>query len=199
MRDGSRPAPAGRGPAAITGIVVGLFPIIAVVCMHITGPALLIAGLCAALLFRLVRGGASAGQAGGTPPVVIAGVVLLLVVMAAVDPKMAVLLYPVFINAAMAIAFGATLLQPQSMIERFARLQHPGFFPDRAVRYTRNVTIVWVAFFGINGAVALWTALAGSWTLWALHNGLISYILIGSLIVGEMFLRSHLRPREIRA
>ena len=58
-----------------------------------------------------------------------------------------------------------------------------------AVRYTRRLTIVWCVFFVFNGLVAFWTAVAQPDEIWALYNGFIAYLLIGSLIVGEMVFR----------
>ena len=38
-------------------------------------------------------------------------------------------------------------------------------------------------------APILWTALAASDATWALYNGLIAYLLIGALVLGERLLR----------
>ncbi|MFD2271959.1 hypothetical protein ACFS07_14330 [Undibacterium arcticum] len=54
-------------------------------------------------------------------------------------------LYPVLVNVAMLGLFGASLLTPQSLVERLARLREPEF-PPAAVAYTRRVTQVWCAF-----------------------------------------------------
>ncbi|MBP9601744.1 MAG: hypothetical protein KBE41_09595, partial [Lutibacter sp.] len=40
---------------------------------------------------------------------------------------------------------------------------------------------IWVAFFVFNGSLALYTTLFGSFTTWTLYNGLIAYVLIGTL------------------
>lgn len=80
------------------------------------------------------------------------------------------------------------------MIERFARLHEPDL-PESGVRYTRKVTFVWCAFFILNGAAALWTALQASLELWALYNGLIAYVLMGALLGGEFLVRGFVRKR----
>ena len=84
--------------------------------------------------------------------------------------------------------FLASLFRGQSAIERLARLRQPNL-PPEAVRYTRRLTIVWCVFFVFNGLVAFWTAVAQPDEIWALYNGFIAYLLIGSLIVGEMVFR----------
>ncbi|MDD4916151.1 MAG: hypothetical protein PHW13_14090, partial [Methylococcales bacterium] len=76
----------------------------------------------------------------------------------------------------------------QSLIERLARIQHPDL-PPEGVIYTRRVTQIWCAFFVVNGGIALATALWSSIELWSLYNGLIAYVLMGILFVGEYLVR----------
>ncbi len=100
--------------------------------------------------------------------------------------------YPVVMNAAMLLLFAWSLRQPQSLIERFARLFEPDL-PEAGVRYTRWVTRVWCLFFLINGSIAMWTALAASWSTWALYNGFIAYVLMAVLLGGEYLVRVRVR------
>lgn len=94
--------------------------------------------------------------------------------------------YPVVVNAGLLVAFGATLRRGgPSMVEKFARVRRPDL-DAHAVRYTRRVTQVWCAFFTFNGAVSGACALWGSRAQWALYNGLVTYLLIGVLIVAEI-------------
>jgi uncharacterized membrane protein len=88
----------------------------------------------------------------------------------------------------MLILFGATLFQPPTMVERFARLQEPELSPTR-VRYTRHVTEAWCVFFVINGVIAGYTAAFASREAWALYNGLVAYLLIGAMFAGERLVR----------
>jgi uncharacterized membrane protein len=60
------------------------------------------------------------------------------------------------------------------------------------VRYTRTITLVWCAFFALNGALAIYTALLTSREAWALYNGFIAYLLMGALIAGERLTRRRL-------
>ncbi len=101
-------------------------------------------------------------------------------------------LYPVLANVGLLASFGFTLIRPPSMVERFARLTEPQL-PSRAITYTRRVTQVWCIFFAVNGTLALITALWMSERAWALYNGLIAYLLIGTLFVIEWCVRQRVR------
>tara|TARA_Y100001956_G_C4128762_1_gene192090 strand:- start:1764 stop:2324 length:561 start_codon:yes stop_codon:yes gene_type:complete len=99
--------------------------------------------------------------------------------------------YPVVVNLCMLILFASSLKQPQTLIERLARLQEPDL-PASGVRYTRSVTKVWCGFFVINGFVALYTCFQPL-EVWTLYNGFISYLLAGSLFVIEWIVRQFVR------
>lgn len=104
--------------------------------------------------------------------------------------------YPIVVNVAMLVAFGVTLGDgKQSMIEKFARVRRPEL-DARTVRYTRRVTLVWCAFFAFNGSVSALCAVWGSRALWALYNGVVTYLLIGVLIVAEIVWRHAFVLRE---
>ncbi|KAA2285946.1 hypothetical protein [Arenimonas fontis] len=97
-------------------------------------------------------------------------------------------LYPVVVNTVMLALFGWSLRHPPTVIERIARLRHPDL-PGQARPWLVKVTRAWCLFFVGNGAVALWTALAGSDAAWALYNGAIAYVLMGMMFLGEWWLR----------
>ena len=103
-------------------------------------------------------------------------------------------LIPVVINFACLIGFASTLRHPPSMIERFARLQEPDF-SDTAIAYTRKVTMVWCGFFVLNGSVSLYTALFTDMATWTLYNGLIAYLFLGLLFIGEYLVRLRVKAR----
>ncbi len=109
------------------------------------------------------------------------------------ETALGVRLYPVLMSVAMLALFAWSLTQEQSIIERFARLVHRDLSPA-AIRYTRRVTAVWCGFFTLNGAIALWTALEASWAVWTLYNGLISYVLIATLLLAELWFRERRAP-----
>lgn len=102
-------------------------------------------------------------------------------------------LYPAAISVSMLVLFGVTLVHPPTMVERFARLEEQELSPA-SVRYTRRVTQAWCAFFVVNGAIAAYTAAFASREAWALYNGVIAYLLMGSLFAGERLLRRRLLP-----
>lgn len=101
-------------------------------------------------------------------------------------------LYPVAMNAGAFVIFAVTLLKPPSFIERIARMMEPDL-PESGVRWTRQVTQVWCLFFIINGSIAFYTAQYASLAMWTLYNGLISYLLMGCLLLGEYLLRGIVR------
>ncbi|WP_250460494.1 hypothetical protein [Microbulbifer litoralis] len=102
--------------------------------------------------------------------------------------------YPVLCNGILLTVFAYSLRQPQTVIERLARLREPDL-PPEGVAYTRRVTQVWCVFFVLNGSLAAATVLHGDMRLWTLYNGLVSYTLMGLLLAGEWLLRRRLRGR----
>lgn len=106
-------------------------------------------------------------------------------------------LYPAAMAFGVLALFALTLSHPPSMIERFARLRQPNL-PPEGVAYTRRVTIVWCGFLTLNGLFATWTAFYASREVWLLYNGLLIYVLMGLLFVGEWLYRRWRYP-EARA
>jgi uncharacterized membrane protein len=106
-------------------------------------------------------------------------------------------LYPALISFSLLASFAWSLLHPPTAIERIARLATPDL-PPAGVAYTRKVTLLWCGFFLFNGLVALYTSLYTGIATWTLYNGLISYLLIGSLLGGELLWRRkfHAQPQE---
>ena len=96
--------------------------------------------------------------------------------------------YPVAVSLLMLAVFGASLFAEQTLIERLARLQHPGL-PPEGVRHTRRVTRIWCGFFIFNAAAAALLAWSGRHDWWALYTGIVSYILMGVLFAGEWIYR----------
>ena len=102
--------------------------------------------------------------------------------------QQALLLYPVLVSLSCLSVFAWSLVKPPSIIECFARLQAEDL-PEQAIAYTRKVTMIWCLFFIVNGAIALVTVLSKNQALWTLYNGLISYLLMGTLLGGEWLYR----------
>lgn len=102
-------------------------------------------------------------------------------------------LVPSFAYLWLAVLFGHTLWIPPSLCERLVRLQYPDFIPGIA-EYLRELTWVWTLFFAINVVVcALIPALAGQ-KVWAVYTGVLVYLLMGLLGVGEWFYRHRRFP-----
>ena len=113
----------------------------------------------------------------------------------AADAMLPLKLYPVLVNLGLLIAFGRTLGQPESFVERLARVREPNL-PPRAVAYTRRVTQLWCGFFIFNGATCALLALYGSDALWSFYTGVLSYLLMGALFGGEYLVRQRLMGRQ---
>jgi uncharacterized membrane protein len=108
---------------------------------------------------------------------------------AGLDSAGFLLAVPVAINALLLLAFGATL-RPGSipMITRFAHLEEPALTPAKE-RWCRRWTVAWCAFFVANGLAAGLLAWLAPLSWWAAYTGLLSYGLVGGLIVLERVLR----------
>ena len=113
----------------------------------------------------------------------------------AVSPIAGLKSYPILVSLGFASVFGYSVLYPPTIVERIARLR-PSHVPAGATAYLRNVTIAWLAFFLVNASVSLWTATAGSIEVWTLYNGLISYVLMGVMFVGELVIRWRFKRRH---
>jgi len=120
---------------------------------------------------------------------------ILAVVVLITDSRFAAMAYPVVINTGLLAYFWSTLEGGPTAIERLARLEEPDL-PPEGVAYTRTLTKVWCGFFLLNGTLAAATAAWGDAKLWALYNGVISYVLIGVLLLGERWLRPMLIVRS---
>ncbi len=119
-----------------------------------------------------------------------ASVAVLLALGAILDDPRFLLAYPSLVNAALLVHF-AWSLRGVPIAERFARMEasDPSELDATALRYCRRVTLVWCAFFVVNGGIA--TALA-AWApraVWALYTGGISYVLVGLVFTVEYVIR----------
>jgi uncharacterized membrane protein len=100
------------------------------------------------------------------------------------DQRLARDAYPVIRSLGAAAVFAWSLASPPSLIERFARLRHSEL-PSGAIRYCRNVTLLWAIWLTLNAAIAATLALAGDVRIWAIWTGGISYAISGILFAGE--------------
>lgn len=106
---------------------------------------------------------------------------------AVVDSRRLLLSMPAIVSFLL-LAIFANSLRRAPIIERFARLQVAVLSPAE-LRYCRSVTLIWAAFFLINGVIALALAALDAIQAWVLYTGLLSYLLIGILFMGELVVR----------
>lgn len=103
--------------------------------------------------------------------------------------------YPVAASFSAGILFVKSLIYPPSLIEQFARLSEPQL-DNRGVVYTRKVTILWTMYCFSNGFLSGGFSLWGTQDQWVLYNGVISYIIMGTLFMGEYGVRQWVRSRS---
>lgn len=187
MRPGLRLA---TGAVALVSVA---FPLAILFAADSIGSWPFIALLAAAMVLRLYLG--MAGRGISRMLIGQACAVAAIVGLGFVDDVAAALLYPVAVSAAMLCVFGFSLLGRATMVETLARLTDPNL-PASAVAYCRTVTKVWCAFFALNGAIALFTAFWTSREVWAIYNGVVSYMLIGCLLAAEYLVRLRIRRKE---
>jgi len=166
---------------SLIGLLTLAYPLAVYFGMHYVEPRAIAGLLLVLLALRL------AGNAGWMRPLLVIGMLYCGFAIWA-NNLITLRFYPALVSAGMLSIFAWSLRSPQPLIERLARLQHPDLPPEGVV-YTRRVTQVWCAFFAMNGAIALATALWGSFEQWSLYNGLISYLLTGALLGGEYMVR----------
>ena len=120
-------------------------------------------------------------------------------------------LYPVVISATFLFVFGSTLFFEPNMIFRFATLADKSIlgssFEQQVKRYCKKVTIVWCCFFIFNGTMAVCTTFSDVFfglspeaarNVWAIYNGGISYVLMGTLFVVEFIIRKLVDRKMIK-
>jgi uncharacterized membrane protein len=117
-----------------------------------------------------------------------------LLALLALRPVLAAQAYPPLVSLSLAATFGWSLAHPPTAIERIARLTHPDLSAE-AVKHTRTVTKVWTVFFLANAAIASVCAVWFSVAIWTLWTGLVSYLLIGVLLIGEVMVRRRILQR----
>jgi len=95
-------------------------------------------------------------------------------------------LYPVLMVAAALTAFAVSLARTP-LVEVVAR-RAGNELDARGVAYCRSVTRVWTLFLSVHLGVTVLTVFA-SHEVWAIYNGFIAYVLMGTLFAGEWIVR----------
>lgn len=91
-------------------------------------------------------------------------------------------LYPVLMNVGVCAIF-AISLRGTPMIQRFVQKIQNEITP-KMIEHARLATIAWVIFLAINTLISLVTVFMSDF-VWTVYNGLISYGLIGLMILVE--------------
>ncbi|MGZ8219307.1 hypothetical protein [Methylomagnum sp.] len=137
--------------------------------------------------FRAVRAGARSTRLGH-------GLMAALCLLGAFFAEdIATRLIPAFVYLSVALLFGHTLRHPPSLIERMVRLQFPEFQPGIA-DYLRQLTWVWTGLFVVSAVICAGLATLPDSRPWTLFTGLVVYVLMGVLAVGEYLYRPHRFP-----
>ncbi|POZ50058.1 hypothetical protein [Methylovulum psychrotolerans] len=97
---------------------------------------------------------------------------------------------PVLVQLALMVFFSRGLfgVKDLTFIERVVLLQFPES-PPAISGYCRRLSWVWSAFFAFNALVSVLLATAGADYWWALYNGVLIYVLMGVLGIGEYIYR----------
>lgn len=127
----------------------------------------------------------------------------------AFNSKIFLKLYSVAISATLLCVFGSSLFFKPNIIFRFACLSDKSIkgssFENQVNGYCQKVTIIWCAFFIINGSISAFSSLHdfGSDVLndkiWSVYNGGISYILMGLLFTVEFIVRKMVDKKMTKA
>ncbi|WP_448549440.1 hypothetical protein [Thalassotalea fusca] len=111
------------------------------------------------------------------------------------DIEIGVMVYPIAVNLVMLTVFTWSLVKKPCVIETLARMQEPDL-SEKGVRYTEKVTVVWAIFFAVNAMVSTATMWLGDLSVWTLYNGLIAYILMGTLMLIEWCVRQKVKAEH---
>jgi uncharacterized membrane protein len=169
------------------------YPFLVYFGLRVVSPTILVVAVLGVLVLKVIFNRHNRLQKLFGPVSSVAGAGVLLMVI--LSPMAGLKAYPILMSLGWAGLFAFSLIRPPTIIERIARLREPDL-PPSAIPYLRNVTLVWLGFFLINALISTTTAISGSLELWALYNGLISYILMGALFAGEFIIRCLVRRRH---
>lgn len=98
-------------------------------------------------------------------------------------------------NLALGLLFGRSLIgQGEPLVTRFARLAHHGVVSDAQMRYTRQVTIAWTAYFGVTAGLSTALFLLASPIVWSTFANLLTMPLLGLMFAGEYLVRHRVLP-----
>ncbi len=106
----------------------------------------------------------------------------------------AVKFYPVIANFTAFVVFFVSSFSEETVIQKFAKMLEGGTLDDFTRNYTRRLTYVWCVFCFLNLSISIATVfMAEKW--WALYNGFISYLALGTMFAVEYIVRVVLRKK----
>jgi len=185
-----------RTVASITFVLLGLaYPVLVYSGLRLFEPRLVAVFLGSILLLRLLL---SPGRARVVTlgrslsfPLALLGLAYLLTFL--FNEGRFFLFVPAMFSTALMMSFGRSLIRPPSVVESIARMKEPEMSEEKVV-YCRRVTLLWVLFFLVNASVSVVLALSAELETWTLYNGLIAYLLMGLLFLGEFLYRLYRFP-----
>ena len=95
--------------------------------------------------------------------------------------------YPPVMNFCLFFIFFSSLFQERTVIQKIALASDPNS-NENVMKYTRNLTYIWAVFTFLNFLVSVLTVFMSE-KIWALYNGIISYILVGLIFIIEYIVR----------
>ncbi|TQV87863.1 hypothetical protein [Aliikangiella coralliicola] len=174
---------------AFAAILVVLYPLVIYFGLNHFEPKFMAIILAAILVLRYFSRKKMRSNAESNTLIIVTFLGITLVVITVISNSVQGLkLYPTIVSFSFLVAFGYSLKNPPSAIERIARLSEPEL-PQEAIEYTRLVTQIWCVFFLLNGLFSLFTTFFSSIEFWTLYNGLISYLIMGCIFGGEFIYR----------
>jgi len=109
------------------------------------------------------------------------------------DSARLLLFYPALVNFTLCLVFALSLRSGEPLLLRFVRARGVAI-SEHTPRYLYWLTLLWSAFFVVNGLVSIWTSTL-SMQAWTLYNGLISYFIVAILVAGEWLFRRYYKKR----
>lgn len=101
-------------------------------------------------------------------------------------------------NSALGLFFGHTLIGGREpLCTHFASLAHPQLSP-RLLRYTRQVTVAWTAFFAVVASTSVLLFCLAPMTVWSVFANLLTLPLVAAMFVVEGAIRRVKLPPEER-
>jgi uncharacterized membrane protein len=149
------------------------------------------------LIALAIRGYSTIAILNGWQTVSLAVLVTYSVVTAVLNSKAMLLFYPVIASISIACVFFVSLNDTQPLLEKFAERMGE-VINKHAQHYLYWLTFAWGILLVINGIIAAYTAFYLTLKQWALYNGFISYILLGSFFLIELIFRYFYKKHKLK-